>query len=121
MIKQIVYFTENNARIIKDPAVIKKILADKQRAKNAVVNPNFSKVQAIPPHFWKRSNGRIVSMNDIEMAARRADHTKRGVINTIFPEPGEPEPAPPFPVEFYYAGGAMAAASLYVLYHFFGG
>jgi hypothetical protein len=72
-----VFFTKTNARILvnPNPDALKG-------AKNVVWNPDRSRVQGIPPHFWKLKHGKIYPMNRFERAKRKRDIKKHGVVNT---------------------------------------
>lgn len=75
---RLVVFTTNNARLLNQPN-------NREIAtyKNAVLDPDLSKVKGIPPHFWKRDGNVIVPMNDLEQRMRRLDIEKNGVDNEV--------------------------------------
>lgn len=74
-----VVFVKNNARIIKDPAVIAQLGEQHQ----FVLNPNLSKVIGVPPHLWKLADGKIVPMSDAEQIERTIAIQQEGIDNRV--------------------------------------
>lgn len=64
-----VVFSDSNARVIY--GIAKDALVG---AKNIVTNPDLSAVKGLPPHYWKLSDGKVVSMSDDEKRARDLLH-----------------------------------------------
>lgn len=78
---RVVIFTENNARIVTNPEDLDYF----KRLPNALINPDFSKVKGIPPHFWKCVDGKLEAMSadersnasiDEHRIDNRVDYTK---------------------------------------------
>lgn len=76
---QVVIFTTNTARILKDPAN----LSEMTKWPNAVINPDLSQVQGLVPQFWRIESGSIVPMNPPEMRYRKQIITANGMDNAI--------------------------------------
>jgi hypothetical protein len=75
---KIVVFLKYNTRILvnADPGKYKLF-------KNAVINPDLSKVRSVPPHFWKLYDGEIVPMTDKEQHIRLKEISRYGIDNHI--------------------------------------
>lgn len=82
--RTIVVFTASNARIFRNPpdSAIEKFVD----WPNAVIDPDLSLVEGIPPHFWKLKDGVIVPMNDLEKLGRMNYIERYGVDNLIAPQ-----------------------------------
>lgn len=93
---RVVIFTANNARIVKCLDA-----SPYQALPNAVIDPDFSAVKGIAPHFWKLVDGKIQPMSESERRTRLSDHAERGVVN-IFDAPVQPR-ASKWPVYALYA------------------
>lgn len=90
---KLVVFTTNNARVLTNPT-----FREINTYKNAVVDPDLSKVIAVPPHFWKKGPGNlIIPMTDSEQKARLDDIKRNGVDNVVKRLPSRAfNPAVPF-------------------------
>lgn len=75
----VVVFTDNNARIIKNPPDLEIY----KFMDNALVNPDLSSVWGIPPHFWVKTDSRIIAMSPEESKERMRHHKKHGSINHL--------------------------------------
>lgn len=73
----LVVFTENNARILKNPSNFE----DLKTLKNVLVDPKLDEVSGLPPHFWKLQEGRIVAMNADEQKTRLEHIEQNGLKN----------------------------------------
>jgi len=72
----VVYFTKNNARVVKGATAWSKDLPH-------LVDPDFTPVRGIPPQFWKIDNNRLAPMNALERAVRHASLEKAPVANQV--------------------------------------
>lgn len=79
MKNKLVVFTKNNARVLVNPS-FKEIKAYQP---NSVLNPDLSKVKAVPTHLWKLKDGAIIPMSDHEAKMRESDIKLHGVDNTV--------------------------------------
>jgi hypothetical protein len=76
---KVVVFTTNNARILTgaDPAAYRDW-------PNALIDPDFSKVSGVAPHFWEQRDGEIVKMEpESRREARVREIEERGADNDI--------------------------------------
>lgn len=64
---QVVVFTKNNARLLRIPD---NEPGKYRKWKNAVINPDLSKIGRLPPHLWRLRLGEIVPMNTRQMRKR---------------------------------------------------
>lgn len=80
MEKTVVIFTPNNARIIRNPSA--EALESFVKWPNVVIDPDLSKVEGLPPHFWKLVDGEIVPLDAAEQTARQNHIEKFGVDNS---------------------------------------
>jgi len=71
-----VVFTSNNARIVRDPADLPTT-----EPGFTMLNPDLSRVEGLPPHFWKRVGDEIHPMTVEESIARQRHHDQFGVDN----------------------------------------
>lgn len=76
---QVVVFTTNTCRILKDPAN----LSEMTKWPNAVVDPDLSQVQGLLPQFWRLSEGNIVPMGPLEIRYRKQVITANGMDNVV--------------------------------------
>lgn len=74
-----VIFTDNNARLSKDPQQLK----DWHDWPNVFYGLSLSKVQGVAPHFWKLKKGKIVAMNTLERVVRAQEIDHFGVDNEL--------------------------------------
>lgn len=74
-----VIFTENNARVSKDPQQLK----DWHDWPNVMYSPSLSKVQGVQPHFWKPKKGKIVAMSTLERVVRAQEIDHFGLDNEL--------------------------------------
>lgn len=63
---RVVVFTENGARILKNPANFEEL----SRAENVVVNPDLKELEGVPPHLWKLQNGKVLAMSLSEQSEK---------------------------------------------------
>lgn len=77
----VVIFTKTNARILINPD--NEFFDELLTWPNAIVNPDLSRVEGVPPHLWKLEKGLVVSMNDAEKEARLALIAAHGVDNHV--------------------------------------
>lgn len=63
---RVIVFTENGARILKNPANFEEL----SHAENVVINPDLKELEGIPPHLWKLQNGKIAAMSQAEQNAK---------------------------------------------------
>jgi hypothetical protein len=71
----LVVFTDTNARIITNPGDIERFKDDP----NVVINPDFSHVKGIAPHYWLKDGNDIKPMNEEQRLERDAHHDKTGI------------------------------------------
>jgi hypothetical protein len=76
---KVVVFTQNNARILKNPTldVVAQITAP------YVTDPDLSHVEGYPPHHWKLVDGEVLPMTDAEIRHRDAHIQAFGVDNSL--------------------------------------
>jgi len=75
----VVVFTENNARVFKNPPSVEYL----SQFHNTLINPSFKHVVGIAPHHWKVVDGEIHPM-DIGERHNRDKHIARfGVNNNV--------------------------------------
>lgn len=73
----VVVFTKNNARVLRNPENIEQYLA----MDNAIIEPDLSEVQGIPPHYWSLVDGKVVKKGFREGLARARHIRKHGAVN----------------------------------------
>lgn len=76
----IVIFTSNNARI---KHVTNSELSKWKSVPGSYINPDLSKVNHLPPHYWKVDNGHILPMTTTEIIVRDAQLSLNGADNNI--------------------------------------
>lgn len=81
-----VVFTENNARVVKNPSNIEEL----QTMENVLIDPDLSAVEKTPPHFWVKEGHEIRPMSRHERERRLEHHKVHGVFNETYIKP-EPE------------------------------
>lgn len=86
----IVYFTRNNARIVKDENTVKALIGHP----SAVLSPDLKKVRGYPPHLWKRTPEGILPLNEAETVERLAFIAEYGIDNRVEVPEQEPVIAP---------------------------
>lgn len=79
----IVIFTPTNARVVKNPTDEEYDFISAWP--NAIIDPDMSRVDGVPPHFWKLDRGYVVPMNDAERNYRLDQIKKYGVDNRLEP------------------------------------
>lgn len=72
----VVYFTKNNARVIKGAVAWSKDLPH-------LVDPDFTPVKGIAPHYWKIADGKLAPMNVAERALRSLQTADHKTVNTV--------------------------------------
>lgn len=72
----VVYFTKNNARVIKGATAWSKDLPH-------LVDPDFAPVRGVAPHHWKIADNRLAPMNALERANRDSQIANGGAINKV--------------------------------------
>lgn len=75
----VVIFTENNARILRNPIELESLRA----MDNTVINPDLTKLTGIPPHLWKQSGDQIVPLTSKEIPKRINHIDRNGLVNTF--------------------------------------
>jgi hypothetical protein len=75
----LIVFTENNARIVKDPDAIEAL----KGKPNSYFKPDLSRVKGIPPHLWSVLDGEIVPMHEDHREERIKLIRELGAINDI--------------------------------------
>lgn len=79
----VVLFLDYNARIIVNP----QNLEEYRKLPNAVVNPDLSRVQGVPPHLWRLSRSKnIMPITGRQAQEREANIRKHGIDKFIPPE-----------------------------------
>lgn len=81
MNQSVVIFTTNNARVITD--INDERAMELSYWPNAVLDPNLSQVEGVPPHFWKLIGREILPMGESEKLARIDNINKHGIDNRI--------------------------------------
>lgn len=79
----IVIFTPNNARIVKNPTEAELDLFSTWP--NALIDPDLSRVDGVPPHFWKLDRGTVVPMTGPQRDYRLEIIKKYGMDNRLEP------------------------------------
>jgi hypothetical protein len=82
---RVVVFTRNNARIITTSDISKY-----KNRMNISIDPDLSKVQGTPPHFWKLHGRKIVPLTRPEKLARLQDIKVNGLDNRLQDGTGRP-------------------------------
>lgn len=72
-----VIFTDNNARIIKNPPNLEYL----KTLDNVLINPDMSGVVGIPPHLWAKEGDSIRVLTEEETIERHKSHVQHGIIN----------------------------------------
>lgn len=75
----VVVFTGTNARIIKNVGDLEKY----RGWPNAVIDPDLSKVDTVPPHYWKLVRGKVLPMDSLEIKARDKNRILFGMDNVV--------------------------------------
>lgn len=83
----VVVFTKNNARILKNPPDWRLM----KGRPGVFVNPDLSRVQGVPPHFWAVSAGKIVPMSSYGRRKVVESHKAIGVDNRLQPNAEPPK------------------------------
>lgn len=76
---QVAVFTTNTVRLLTNPPN----LSDMAKWPNAVVDPDLSRINGLPPHFWRLDEGDIVPMTPIEIRYRKKLITANGMDNVV--------------------------------------
>lgn len=71
-----VWFTSNNARILRSPEEVTAVTSG-----FVIESPDLSRVEGFPPHFWKVIGQEVHLMTPAEQAERVKQHEQFGVDN----------------------------------------
>ncbi len=74
---RVVVFTENNARIVINP----EKLGLYRTMANAVVDPDLSLVEKVPPHLWCLRDGVVQKLDEESILPRLQDIVDNGAVN----------------------------------------